>query len=211
MARDRTDEVEVAPKEAVMVATCEAVNADALAVKEVEEAPAGMVTEPGTVSAAALSKRVTAMPPVGATAERFTVQEALPPGAKEAGEQFSEVRVSGAVSERLADLEEPFREAVTEPDWDAESAPAVAVKEADSALAGTVTVDGMVSAARVSVSETSVPAAGAAFESVMAHEVLEFCVRVAGAQVSAVICAGTASVTDAVAEDPLREAVMVAA
>lgn len=52
-----------------------------LAVKLVELAPAGTVTEAGIVTAVELLAKLTASPPAGATAVRVTVQVSLPAAA----------------------------------------------------------------------------------------------------------------------------------
>lgn len=56
---------------------------DAVAVNTALLAPAGMVTETGTVAAALLLDKVTACPPVGAVAFNVTVQEEVAPAARE--------------------------------------------------------------------------------------------------------------------------------
>jgi len=63
--------------------------------KVAEVAPAGTVTEEGVVSAVVLSERLTSWPPVGAAAERVTVQEADPPERIEVSEQVNEDTLTG--------------------------------------------------------------------------------------------------------------------
>ena len=82
-------------------------------------------------------------------------------------------------------------------------------KEAETALAGTVTEAGTVSAAPVSVRVTDIPPAGAALESVTVQEVLAFCVRLAVAQWSDDTRTEAARATDACTDEPFRVAVRV--
>jgi hypothetical protein len=72
---------------------------------------AGTVAEAGTVSPEALSLRVTWVLAEGA-GETVTVQEVLAFAARLAAVQLRLVSFEGAVSERTAVLEEPFRDAV---------------------------------------------------------------------------------------------------
>ena len=67
------------------------VTAVTVAVNPALVAPAGTVTEPGTVTAELLLDRLTASPPVPAAAERLTVQLSLPAPVNEFFAQLSEL------------------------------------------------------------------------------------------------------------------------
>ena len=56
----------------------------------VEDDPAGIVTDPGTVTDVLLSDKLTTAPPAGAPAVRFTVQMELVPPTTDAGLQTTE-------------------------------------------------------------------------------------------------------------------------
>jgi hypothetical protein len=71
--------------------------------------PATTVTDVDTVSAAALSERVTVAPPVFDT---VTVQVELPPDPRLAGAHASALSTTGATSEIVAVCELPFSVAV---------------------------------------------------------------------------------------------------
>jgi hypothetical protein len=71
--------------------------------------PTPTVTDVGSVSAAALSERVTVAPPVFDT---VTVQVELPPDPRLAGAHASELSTTGATSEIVAVCELPFSAAV---------------------------------------------------------------------------------------------------
>jgi len=62
----------------VIVAICVVLTADAVAVNAALVAPAGTVTEAGTLSAELLLASATANPPLGAAAETATAQASLP-------------------------------------------------------------------------------------------------------------------------------------
>jgi hypothetical protein len=65
------------PELALTVADCAVVTAATAAVNEALLAVAGIVTEPGTVTALLLLESATVTPPVGAVPDRLTVQESL--------------------------------------------------------------------------------------------------------------------------------------
>ncbi len=77
-------------------------------------APVATVTEAGTVRAALLSDRVTAVPPVGAAWERVTVQLEEPPETTVIGLQLNDVMVvvAGGVTVTDAVAVLPFSEAL---------------------------------------------------------------------------------------------------
>jgi hypothetical protein len=66
------------PALAVKVAVCAVVHEDTVALKVALVAPAGTVTEAGTVTAELLLARLTANPPLAAAAVRETVQLSVP-------------------------------------------------------------------------------------------------------------------------------------
>lgn len=82
----------VPPAEALSVAFCAVVTAETVAVNPAVEAPEGTVTDPGTVTALSLLDRLTASPPVPATAVRVTVQASLPAAVKALWLQEIELR-----------------------------------------------------------------------------------------------------------------------
>jgi hypothetical protein len=59
-------------------------------VNVVEDDPAGIVTDPGTVTDVLLSAKLTTAPPAGAPAVRFTVHMELAPPTTDAGLQTIE-------------------------------------------------------------------------------------------------------------------------
>ncbi len=66
------------PAVAVSVAVCAVVTDDTVALKPAVVAPAGTVTDPGTVTALLLLDKLTASPPVPAAAVNVTVQASVP-------------------------------------------------------------------------------------------------------------------------------------
>jgi hypothetical protein len=83
------------------------------------------------------------------------------------------------------------------------------VNFAETELAGTVTEAGTVRSAVVSLIATTVPPEGATLESVTVQDVLAFAATLAGAQVTAETTGGAGMVNDAVAEEPVSDAVRV--
>jgi hypothetical protein len=79
----------IPPADAVRVAFWAVVTAVTVAVNPALVAPAGTVTELGTVTAELLLDRLTASPPVPAAAERLTVQLSLPAPVNEFCAQLS--------------------------------------------------------------------------------------------------------------------------
>jgi hypothetical protein len=149
-----------------MVTVWFVVTEPAVAVKVAVVEPAGTVTEAGTVRAALLSLRLTAVPPVEAARDRVTVHEEVAPDETDVGEhcRLEIVRLAGGVTVSENVLEEPLRVAVEVTE------PAVAVNAAAVEPAGTVTDAGTVKAELLSVTATVVPPVGAARESVTVHE-----------------------------------------
>ena len=101
-----------------MDAVCAELAAETAAEKVALVAPAGTITEAGTLMAVLLLARVTVWPPVGAPPDRVTVQESVPAPEIDALAQetdFSEttpaplilIAALGEVAELLAMLMEP--------------------------------------------------------------------------------------------------------
>ena len=87
--------------------------------------------------------------------------------------------VRGAVTDTVTDLEEPFKAAVMVADWSARTAPVLAVKVAEVALAATLTEGGTVNTdGRLFESVTAVLVA-ADFDSVTVQVVLALDARLA--------------------------------
>ena len=140
-----TEAVRVLPfKEAVTVAVWSAAIVPAVAVKVAVVDPAGTVTDPGTVSAAALLDRATVPPPVF---DRVTVQVLVRLLVSEFGVHERALTATAVASETEAVRVLPFNVAVRVAVWSAAIVPAVAVKVAVVDPAGTVTDPGTVSAA----------------------------------------------------------------
>jgi hypothetical protein len=119
------------PRVAVMTALCEVVIVAADAVKLAEAVLAGTVMVPGTANKdGRLLESETATPPAGAAFERVTVQVVLVLEPKVAVAHRRVERVTGATSESVTGLDEPFNVAVTVAVWSASSAPVLAVNVA---------------------------------------------------------------------------------
>ena len=84
------------PAVAVRVAFCAVVTEAIVALKPMLEAPAGTVTEAGTVTAVFELDRLTARPPVPAAADRLTVQASVPAPVIEFWLQLRLLRTPGA-------------------------------------------------------------------------------------------------------------------
>ena len=130
---------------AVTRAVCALAIVPAAALKVPLAAPAGMVTEVGTVKLVLSSAMETRVPPTGAAALRVTVQVAEAPDDKEAGLQANPLMLTRAgltLTEAVLDV--PLAVAVTVTGVAAETVPAVAVKAAVELPARTVTESGTV-------------------------------------------------------------------
>jgi hypothetical protein len=103
----------IPPADAVITMEVVAVTELAEAGSEALVAPAGTVTEVGTVSAVPFALTVITIPPAGAALVRLTVQVVEVPESTVEGEQATEDRTAGAIRVRAADLELPFNEALT--------------------------------------------------------------------------------------------------
>jgi len=119
---------------------------------------------------------------------------------------------AAAFTSSEAVFDTPFQVAVRVAAWSADTAVEVAVKVAETEPAATVTEDGTVSAAALSLSETTAPPLGAAPLRLTVQVALEPPVIEAVLQVSDERTAadGAFTVTAAVFETPPREAVIVA-
>ena len=197
-------------REAVIVALALAVIVPPLAVKLVDVAVDGTVTDAGTVKSPLLEDRLTAIPPVGAALDSVTVQEVLALVAKLEAVHVREDRLTGASSEMVTGDELPLREAVIVALAFAVIVPAVAVKLAVVAVAGTVTDAGTVKRALLEDRLTALPPVGAALDSVTVQEVLALVARLEAVQVREDRLTGASSEMVTGDELPLREAVIVA-
>ncbi|MCL4794289.1 MAG: hypothetical protein KJZ84_06995, partial [Bryobacteraceae bacterium] len=150
------------------------VKVPAVAVKLAEVAPDGTVTAVGVVSELLLLLNETAVPPLGAAALMVTVHVLLPFEFSDVGLQVRFDSTVGATRFREKVRELPFRFAVTTAVELVASVPAVAVKFAVVAPAGTVTAEGAVSDVLLLLSETAVPPLGAAALMVTVHVLLPF-------------------------------------
>jgi hypothetical protein len=142
------------------------VTVTAVAVKVAEEAPEATVTVAGTPTTAELLEvRATEAPPLGAAAERFTVQVVEPALASEADAQERLETVARAGwTVTVADFEELLKVAVMVADWLEVTVEAVAVKVAEEAPAAAVTLAGTRTAELLEVRATEAPPLGAAAE-----------------------------------------------
>jgi len=120
------------------------------------------VTEAGTVRTELLLESDTVAPPLGAAAERVTVQALLDPELRVVGLQVRAVTRTGAIRVKVVVWEAVFKVAVIVALWFVVRVPAVAVKMAELAAAGTVTEAGTVRAGLPLVRATVLPPVGAA-------------------------------------------------
>src|ERR1019366_10038783 len=146
----------------------------AVAEKSAEVDPACTVTEVGTVRLVLSSERATTLPLAGATFERVTVQVVLAFAVKAIAVHWTDERATGAISERVAVLETPAREAVMVALRSDVMLRVVAEKSAEVAPACTMTEVGTVRLALSSERATTLPLAGATFERVTVQVVLAF-------------------------------------
>jgi hypothetical protein len=149
-------------RDAVMTAVPPAVMVEAVAEKVAEVAPAAIVTEAGTVSAALLSERETTAPPVGAGLLRATVQVLLAPEVRVAGAQLRPVSRVGASRLREKVAEPPAAEAVMVAEVSTVTRPEVAEKVAEEEPAGMVMEAGTVTRELLLERVATVPPVGAA-------------------------------------------------
>lgn len=194
---------------AVTVTAWLVVTDEAVAVKVAVAEPAGMETEAGTVSAVLSSETTTEVLAAGA-ADNVTVQVEAPLDGTVDGEHCScETASAGGVIVSEAAAEPPFNEAVMVAAWLVVTEPATAAKLAVVEPAATVTEGGTVRAALLSETATEVLAEAAA-DNVTVHVEVPPDVTVDGEHCSReTVAAGGVMVSDAVAETPLNEAVIV--
>jgi hypothetical protein len=174
---------------AVMVADWLVVIEPAVALNVVEVAPAGTVIEAGRVSAGLLVESPIVLPPVGAASLSVSVQVAAPPELMLLGLHDRVETTAGSIKLRVTVCNVPFRVAVTVALWFDGRAPAVAMKLAELAPAGTVTEEGSERSALLSDSATVVPEEAAWFK--LTVQVVEApAVKVPGLQLKEVTLTG---------------------
>lgn len=127
---------------------------------------AAIATDAGTVTAALSLERLTLTPPVGAGADKVTVQVSFPAPLKELVEHERLLRASAGFSCKAKTCETPFAAAVSVAICAEVTAAIVAVKLAVVELAATVTEAGTVAAELLLDKFTLSPPAGAADDSV---------------------------------------------
>ena len=183
----------------------------AVAVKLAVVAPLSTVTEPGTVSAAALLDTDTTTPPRPAALESVTTQFDVPAELRIDGVHASEVRAGGVGTRvRVCVCELPFSDAVTIAVWFVVIVPAVAVKFAVAAPDNTVTEAGTVSVAWLLESATLAPPDPAACDRVTEQADVPPEVRLVGLQETRLTVVGATSRIEAVCELLLYDAVTTA-
>lgn len=148
------------PKRAVRVTLRLLVTLPAMALNVVEDAAAGTTTDAGIVSSALVSVNCTVCE---AVTLRFslTVQMLEPPEVSDVGLQLRELADAMGATMTEAVREEPFNAAVIVMLTLVVTGPAVAVKAAEEAPTGTVTVGGMTKRELLSDRETMAPPVGA--------------------------------------------------
>jgi small basic protein len=154
--------------------------ADAVNVAEVELA--GIDTDAGTVRAALLDDRDTAVAVVGDAVGRVTVQVLVAPDVRLEGLQVSDDRLTGACSESVLVADVPLSVAVMVALPLVVIVPAAAVKFAVVELAATMTEVGTVRAALLDESETVVLPLSAAFDNVTVQALFAPEVTIVGEQ-----------------------------
>jgi hypothetical protein len=138
--------------------------AAAAALKGAVVAPAVTVTEAGTVSEVLLLVSVTAEPTAGAGWVRVTVQVLTPLGPRLVGLQDRAETSVGATKVRVVVRKLPFKAAVMVALWFVGKSPALTMKLAKVAPAGTVTDAGIVSSALLSDNVTVAPEDAGSFK-----------------------------------------------
>lgn len=141
--------------------------------------------ELGIVTAELLAESATTDPPLGAAADRVTMQLTFVPV-----KQPRFVTVTGGVTVSAALAEDPLREAVIVTPVFAVTAPAVTANVPVAVPAATVTDDGVVNAGLLSLSATTTPPLGAALASVTEHAEVAPDATLAGAQLNAEMVGG---------------------
>src|SRR4029077_18044043 len=194
-------------RDAVTVALALDVTVPAVAIKEAEVEVAGTMTEAGTVKVGLLEASETAVPPAGAALDNVTVQEVLAFEARLEAVHVREDRLTGASKEIVTGDEVPFRDAVTVALALDVTVPAVAIKEAEVEVAGTMTEEGTVKVGLLEASETAVPPAGATLDNVTVQEVLAFEARLEAVHVREDRLTGASKEIVTGDEIPFRDAV----
>lgn len=147
---------------AVKIAVCEVATALMLAVKLTLAAPAGTVTDAGTLTAPLLLVRATPIPPLGAGPLNVTVQASVPDPVMDALLQIRELNKGVAAPTcRAKLLETAPAEAVRVTAWLVLTCDTLAVNAALVALAGTVTDEGTETATLLLDRLTTSPPLGA--------------------------------------------------
>ncbi|MGD0669124.1 MAG: hypothetical protein ABSB23_16320 [Bryobacteraceae bacterium] len=176
----------------------------AVAVKLAVLKPLATVTDPGTVSVAALLVSVTETPPAPAAFDSVTVQVDVAPELRFMGAQASDVKAGGVdTSVRDCVWELPFKDAVMTAVWLVEIVPAVAVKFAELAPDTTLTEPGTVNAVTLLDSVTVIPPVPAACESVTVQVDVPPELRLVGLHDTKLTVVGATNEIDAVCELPL--------
>ena len=178
-------------------------------------APEGTVINCGSVKMDRLAVIKTAAPPVGAAAERVTVQVMLDPEASGVAGHVSAVSWTAPIIWIGTAADDPFHEAVTVTfRLDATHPPAEIPTKAACCPEGMVTEAGMLrpEPAGATANATTAPPAGAAAESVTVQAIAPQELNVVAGHVSDVTVAVVVvvvSAIEAVADDPFHEAVIV--
>jgi len=183
----------------------------AVAVKLAVVEPLETVTDPGTLSVAALLVSVTAAPPAPAAFDSVTTQVDVPPEPRLVGAHVSDVKAGSVVtSDNDCVWELPFNEAVTIAVWLVEIVPAVAVKFAAVAPDATLTDGGTLNAVTLLERATVIPPEPAACDSVTEHADVPPEPRLVGLHDTRLTVVDATSEIDAVLEPPFKLAVITA-
>ena len=110
---------EALPALAVRVAVCALATEVTLAVNPALIAPAGIVTEPGTVTVLLLLDRLTKNPPLAAAELRVTVQASVPAPVNEPVAQANALRTGTPIPLRPTMLDVPVEELLLSVSWPA--------------------------------------------------------------------------------------------
>jgi hypothetical protein len=173
--------------------------------------PAGTRTVAGTVSAGASLDSETDAPPLPAVLDSDTVQVEVVPEVRLLGVHWTRVTIAGDNNAIEVLCETPPWVAVMTAIWSVAMDPAVAVKLALVAAAGTDTAAGTVNTGLLLASNTLTPPAAAGVESVTVQDAVEPELRLPGEQDKRLKTGGVErSVRVAVCELPLYVAVMTA-
>jgi hypothetical protein len=195
---------------AVTVAVWSDSRAPVLAVNVAEVALAGTLTEDGTVNTdGTLLESVTTVL-LALDFARVTVQDVFALEVRLAATHCRPETVSGAVSDIVTALEEPFKVAVMVTVWSATSTPVLAVKVAEVALAATLIEGKTVNTDDALLESVTAVLLLVDFDKVTVQVVLTFEARLVAAHWSEEIAGGLDSKSVLDCDDPFRVAVMVA-